>query len=555
MSDERARELVRMATDLKNERATFERHWQDIADVMRPQAHPFTGTKDATPGEKRTAKVFDAIAPLAAEKHAAVMEAMLSPRNQVWSKLTVADDDLAQDIAVKRYLDEVNRILFRIRYRPSSNLASQLAEAYLSLSLFGTQALYVGDDEGAGIYYKACPLHNVLVDEDHQGRVNRVHRFYRYTAQQIYSAFLGRLPRSEHDAIIARFPVGVRTAYERKATTKFDLMHSVVPRAYIEDGRADFRGMALASSHVFVNDGVTITEGGFRTMPYCVSRYAKAADEIYGRSPGMMVLPDVNMLNRMNKAVIKGAEKAVDPPLLLGNDSLAAFNMTPGAFNYGTLNERGEPMVQPFVSGSRVDLGLDMMEQKRAIIREAFLLDVFQVLTEAPALTATQTLEIAKEKAALLAPVMGRQQSELFGPMTTRELDILSEAGVLPEMPDALIEAGGEVTIEYLSPMAMAQKAEGGVAILRTLESILPLSQTPEGAEAMRIFDIKKTVRELAEVNNFPAKALRSDAEIARLDEEAQAQQEAAQMLEAAPVVAQSLESLSKAQAAGGLSV
>jgi hypothetical protein len=84
MSDEKARTLLRIAGALKSERATFERHWQDIADHMRPQQAPFTddarGTSDQ--GEKRTSKIIDALPPLAAEKHAAVMEAMLSPRNQ-----------------------------------------------------------------------------------------------------------------------------------------------------------------------------------------------------------------------------------------------------------------------------------------------------------------------------------------------------------------------------------------------------------------------------------------------------------------------------------------
>ena len=313
--------------------------------------------------------------------------------------------------------------------------------------------------------------------------------------------------------------------------------------------------MPWASCHILANDATTLSESGYRTMPYCVSRYSKSAEELYGRSPAMMVLPDVNMLNRMNRAVIKGAERATDPPLMLMDDSLAPFNLTMGAMNYGTLTEQGEPKVRAFESGSRVDIGLELMDQKRAIIREAFLLDIFQAMIDSPQVNMMQIMEIAKEKAAILAPVMGRQQSELFGPMTARELDILSEAGLLPPMPDALIDAGGEVTVEYLSPMAIAQRAEGGVSILRTLEAVMPLAQTPDGQEAMRIFDIKKTVRELAEINNFPAKALRSDEEIAALDEQAANAQAAAQLLEAAPVVTQSLESLAKAQAAapGGL--
>jgi hypothetical protein len=391
-----------------------------------------------------------------------------------------------------------------------------------------------------------------LVDEDNYGRVSKVFRMYRFTAEQAYSEFLMGKSKAEQEEVIKRFPPALRTAYEAKSTTRFEFMHAVLPRPVVEDSRFDYRGMAYASCHIFTNDGSTISEGGYRTMPYCVSRYTKSADEVYGRSPAMLVLPDVLMLNRMSKAVIKGAERANDPPLLLSDDALEAFNLRNGAMNYGALDANGNELVKALNTGSRPELGKELIDDKRMSIREAFLLDVFQVLTESPAMTATQVLEIAKEKAALLAPVMGRQQSELFGPMTTRELDIASMARLLPPMPEALIERGGEVSIEYQSPMALAQRAEGGISILRTLEAVTPLAQTPEGQEAMRMFNIKETVRELARVNNFPAKALRSDAEIEALDEQAQQQEAAAQLLAAAPVVSQSLESLAKAQAMSG---
>lgn len=558
MSDERARELVRLAGGLKSDRSTFEQTWQDIADVMRPSVYPFTGDTTAQmPGSKRTSKMFDAVPPLALEKFAAVLEALLSPRNQIWSKLATTDESLQDDIEVQRYLDQVNKTLFRVRYRPASNLASQLAESYLNLGSFGTQVLYVGDDVGRSIVYRACGLQRVLVAEDQHGKVNQVFRTYEFTADQAMRAFVLSKPKHLQQAVASKFPSQLKTAYEQKSTKLFKFMHVVVPRDVVEDSRRDYLGMPYASMHVFEADCTVIAEGGFRTMPYCVSRYSKNAEEMYGRSPAWLALPDTNMLNRMNKVGIKVAEKMADPPLMTIDDSLAPFNMTPAAMNYGTLNDQGEPTVKAFEHGGDVGITLEMMEQKRKVIREAFLLDVFQALIEAPQLNMMQIMEIVKDKAALLSPIMGRQQSELFGPMTERELDILTQAGMLPPMPDALLEANGEVTIEYQSPMAIAQRAETGVGILRTLEAVAPLAGTPEGQEAMRVFDIKKTFRELATINNYPAKAMRSEDEIKALDDQAQQQQQASQLLAAAPVISQSLKSMAEANAAvgpGGLS-
>ena len=555
MSDQKGREIMRLANELRMQRSTFERQWQDILDVLRPQMAPVLGDQSASAlataaGEKRTSKIISSMPPLCAEKHAAVMEAMLSPRNQTWSALTIGEDDeLGEDQEVKAYLETVNRILFKARYRPGSNLASQLSESYLSLGLLGTQVLYVGDDVGRSIMYRSVPIARCLIDEDNYGQVNKVLRRYQLNADQAYREFLSHLPESQRAAAAAKFPEPLRTAYNNKNQRKFNFLHAVLPRPIVEDNRYDYRGMPFASCHVFEDDGSVIREGGFRTMPYCVSRYTKSADELYGRGPGMIVLPEVNMLYRMGKAVIKGAERVTDPPLMVGDDSLEVFHLRNGAMNYGTLNEQGEPLVKPFVTGAKLEMGMDLVDDSKATIREAFLLDVFQVLTESPVMTATQVLEIAKEKAALLAPVMGRQQSELFGPMTTRELDILTQARLLPEMPEALIERSGDVSIEYLSPLALAQRAERGVSILRTFEAVTPLTATPDGQNALRVFNIKEAVRELATVNNFPAKAMRTRQEVEDMDENEAAELEAQQVLEAAPAVSKSLESMTKAQA------
>jgi hypothetical protein len=360
------------------------------------------------------------------------------------------------------------------------------------------------------------------------------------------------MTRAERDAAFSKLPHAIRSAYEAKNyTTKFPFMQAVVPRRVVEQGRKDFLGMAYASLDIFMGDSTTVSERGYRVMPYCVSRYTKGTEELYGRSPAMLVLASVNVANRMKKAIVRGGERAVDPPLMVMDDSLAPFNLTSGAMNYGTLGEGGQELVKAFNSGARVDIGADMLEMEHAIIREAFLLDVFQILKDSPVLTATQVLEMAKEKAALLSPIMGRQQSELFGPMTTRELDILNEANLLPPMPDALIEAGGEVIIEYQSPLSLAQRSESGVSILRTWEAVAPLAQTPEGQEAMRVFNITESMLELARINGYPAKALRSKDEIAALKQGAEQEAQTQQLLAAAPVVSQGLESLAKVQALG----
>ena len=134
--------------------------------------------------------------------------------------------------------------------------------------------------------------------------------------------------------------------------------------------------------------------------------------------------------------------------------------------------------------------------------------------------------------------------------MTERELQILSDAGQLPPMPPELIEAQGEYQIEYTSPMRKAMRASEAIAITRTLEAAIPLAQIDPSA--LDAFNIPKTMRELAEINGYPASAMRSEEDIEAMKEERAGQQQAAQLLEAAPALSQTAANLARMQAAGG---
>jgi hypothetical protein len=537
--DSRVADIIREHEQMVSDRGVWEEHWREIAERVLPRQDWFQAS-NKTPGEKRTEKVFDATAGLALERFAAAMESMLTPRTMRWHKLKVRNPAISDNKAIQAYLDEVTNILFQVRYNPKANFASQVHENYMSLGAFGTGAIFIDDVIGTGIRYRSIHLSEVYFCENYAGIIDKVHRKFEMTARQAAQRWG-----------VERLPEKVRAALEKQPETKFEFIHCVKPNDDMMPGRRDYRGMPYVSYYISTDGKSIISEGGFRTMPYAVSRYVTAPKEIYGRSPAMTVLPEIKMINEMSKTVIRAAHKIVDPPLLLQEDGvLQAFNARPGALNFGGVNERGEQMVQPLQTGARVDIGMDMMEQRRKVINDAFLITLFQILVESPNMTATEAMLRAQEKGALLAPTMGRQQSEMLGPMIERELDILANAGVLPPMPDELAQMGGDVEIEYVSPLNRAQRAEEGVAILRTLESVTPLAQIDPSV--MMIFNPEMIARELSEINGVPAKVLRSREEIEQMKMEQAQMAEAQQLLQAAPVVANSAKALAETAAMAG---
>ncbi len=533
--DSRAIEIVNRHERFKSERSVWESHWQELAERIWPDRAQFT-TRDRTPGEKRTERMFDATAALALTRFAAAMESMLTPRTAKWHRLRVGDEELDQNPAVQRYLDEVTQILFRVRYSARANFASQMHEAYMSLGSFGTGGVLVEDMLGTGIRYKSIDLSSLYFTENRHGVIDTAHREFQYSARQAMQHF---------DA--DRLPKKITEAYEKNPDQKFDFLHCVKPNEEAKRGDRGYRGMPFASYYVCLDSRDIVEEGGYRTLPYALGRYITTPGEIYGRSPAMLVLPDIKMLNEMKKTIIRSAHLAVSPPLLMQEDgALQAFDLRPNALNFGGVDERGQALVHALKIEGRLDIGMDMLEAQQRVINDAFLVTLFQILVESPNMTATEAMLRAQEKGALLAPTMGRQQSEMLGPLIERELDILARAGMLPEMPQELIELGGEVEVEYVSPLNRAQRAEDGVAILRTFEAVAPLAQVDPSV--MMAFDLPKAARELAQINGVPAKIIRSEEDIEAAKDQQGMQAEMANLLQAAPIAAETAKTLAETQ-------
>ena len=251
----------------------------------------------------------------------------------------------------------------------------------------------------------------------------------------------------------------------------------------------------------------------------------------------MTVLPDIKMINEMSKTVIRAGQKVVDPPLLVADEGVMfPINSNPGAVTFARMDGRTQPPIQPLQTGARVDIGFEMMEQRRKVINDSFLVTLFQILVETPTMTATEVLQRAQEKGALLAPTIGRQQTEMLGPLIEREFDVLDSQGLIPPLPPALIEAGGEYDIEYVSPLSRAMKAEEGVGILRTLEMVQPIAAVDPGV--MDNFDTDEITRILADTNGAPQKILRNQADVAAAREQRGQQQAMQQMVSSAPQAA-----------------
>ena len=192
--------------------------------------------------------------------------------------------------------------------------------------------------------------------------------------------------------------------------------------------------------------------------------------------------------------------------------------------------------------GANNPLGLNMEEQRRKSIARTFHVDQL-LITENRNMTATEVMQRNEEKMRILGPVMGRLQSELLQPMIIRVFSIMLRNKLFPPAPEIL--EGQEIDVEYVSPMALAQKGQELSSIMRGLEIFGSISQITPIQDWL---DDKGLVKQIIKTLGLPAKMIRSDAEVeeikatrqeqqAQQAEMQQAMQEAQVAKDAAPMV------------------
>ena len=526
-SKEYGEACIRHFEQLSGRRGNWEALWEEIAQRVLPSHSQLFQSKGAgrTDGAKRTEYIYDSTASIALERFGAILDSMLTPRNQKWHRLTVSDKSLARDRQVKLYFEEANQVLFKYRYAPKANYASQNQQNYQCLGAFGTGSLFIDAlANEPGFRYKAMHLGEIYFAENHQGQIDTAYRHFEMTCRQAIQKWGEKLPKK------------IIEAAKTDPSRTFWFLHVVKPRGEdFDPGRLDHKGMPFTGDYISFEEKCVVEEGGFTTFPYPSSRYTQAPGEVYGRGPIMSVLPAIKTLNEQKKTVLKQGQRTVDPVYLMHDDGiLDTFSVKPGAMVAGGVDAQGRPLVHTLPTG-RIDIGKELMDDERAVINDSCLVTLFQILTENPTMTATEVIERTKEKGILLSPTVGRQQDEYLGPKIERELDLASRQGLLPPMPKALIEAKGEYKIEYDSPMSRAAKAEEASGIARTIETVLNIVNVTQDPAPLDHFNWDQIVPSIAEIQGVPAAWMRGLDEVQQIREGRAQQAETEQAIAAAP--------------------
>jgi hypothetical protein len=532
-----ARELKANLSRLIDTRKNFESHWQECADLFLPRKADIT--EKHTRGDKRNLQIYDSSPTHSLELLASSLHGTITSSSTRWFNLRFKNAVLNDSDEAREWLESAEEMMYMAFAR--SNFQQEIHECYFDLLCFGTAAVFLESDSDDIIRFNSRHIKEIFIAEDARGAINCIYRKFKITAKAAVEKWgLENLSKN------------IQSLYKNSPFDDVELCHIVKPREIYDPKKLDKINMPFISIYLEMESENIISESGFREFPYLVPRWLKSSNEVFGRSPAMSCLPDVKVLNKLVETQLLAAAKSINPPLLIPDDSaVLPIRTSPGSLNFYRAGARDK--IEPLNIGADVGLGLNLEEARRKSIAKAFFVDQL-LIQEASSrtLTATEVQARQEERLKVLGPTMGRLQRELLQPMITRVFNIMLRNGHFIEAPKILTNQ--EIEIEYISSMALAQKASQLSGIMRGMEIFGSISQV---APVMDYLDSNGLVKELIKILGLPATMIKSDAEVqniraerqeqqAQQAEMQQAMQEAQVAKDAAPVVKQLNEATNK---------
>lgn len=482
---------------MKAHRSSFENHWDEVAQVATPKDYNFQTY--FSPGVKRRTQQFDSTAELSLRRATSFYDSVTTPRNKRWHGLEAWAPELAKMDHIRQYYDQVENVMFSMRYAPKAGYAGQRQSQIHSLWAFGTAPMFV-DMPSRIMRYKSVHLSQFYMQENAHGIVDVGYNCLKMTVRQMMEMF--------GDSVPENLVKGENSEPDRL----YEVLHTCEPNKNPDPESLRPEDRAFVSYYILNDEKkVLLDTTGYKNFPYSVSRDSQSTNEVYGRSVLMSVLQTVKLLNQMKKTDIKAKHNSATPPALMSDDgAVDPADLIPDRAVVGGLDRNGNPRVVPYLTGANHIVADNAIAAEQATVREAFLLDLFINQLEREA-TATEVLTRTQEQARILAPMTGREESESIGPMVEREYQLLEDAGLLPPMPPEIIEAQEQFRVRFTSPIANAQKADEAIGATQTLQAALNAAQFDP--KIMHKLKLDEYLEIQAEANSTPWRMIASEEE------------------------------------------
>lgn len=519
---ESVQNIVKQSGDLFSKKITLDSLWQEIAENFYPQRADFTTVRYL--GKELADNLTTSYPILAHRDLSNAISTYLRPRSQQWFKISVFDED-SLDNDGREWLEWATKRMKRFMYSKESGFVRATKEGDADFAAFGQTAIYVeADYNNINLNVQCCHLRDLAFCEDETGNISARYRKKKWTNRQLVNLFGDKV----HDKI--------KEKADKEPYTEINCLH-VVMKAKEYTGDVKYK-QPYVSLWIDVDNQHIMEEVGSWTKKYSIPRWQTVSGSQYAYSPAVVAaLPDARLIQAVSLTLLEAGEKAVNPPLVAVQDvfredtissASASINWMDSAYDERT----GAPIRELFnTDKSALSFGINLREETRAMIAEAFYLNKLNLPLAGPSMTATEVTQRIQEYIRNALPLFEPMEIEYNADLCELIFETLLRAGAFEsrQLPESL--AGQEIKFVFDNPLV---QAEGKEKMQRLLETKAALAEAAALDPAVaNMLDVKEALRDALNGNGTPAKWLRSEKEVADIENQMQQKQQAQEMIAA----------------------
>lgn len=533
--DSMCKSLMAAGDHLFSKRAPLLSLWQEIGDHFYPERAQFT--TDLSLGQDFASNLMTSYPLMARRDLGNSFSGML--RRGEWFHMRAQRED-REDQDAKEWLEWATATQRRAMYARPTQFIRAVNEGDHDFAAFGQCAISVEMNRTADdLLYRCWHLRDLAWCENHDGKIDTVHLKWKPTSKDLVKMF----PKTVSQK--------VRNNLEKEPYTEINCRRIVLPADDYEN-RPGQKRTPYVSVYIDIENETVLEEVWIYNKVFVVPRWQTVSGSQYAYSPATIIaLPDARLIQQMTLVLLEAGEKAVNPPMIAYKEAIKSdINTYAGGTTWVDFayDERTGAPIQPLYNDkSGIPAGLNMREDIRAMIHEAFYLNKLTLPPQGD-MTAFEVSQRIQEYIRQALPIFGPMETEYNGDLCELTFDVLMRAGTFSgrELPDSLDSE--EVQFRFESPLQAAIDSEKVNQFNQSANLLAAAVQMDPTVTAE--FDVHAAFRSAIQGSGAPADWLNSEEDAQKIIQQQKQQQAAQQMMMAAQQGGAAVEQLGKANQA-----
>lgn len=505
---------------------------QEAAEFCKPRkANISTGPKSKA--RNKNIKKLTSYAEADMDIWASGTQGTTMPRDGLWFNFSVADEESAEIREHKEWLQHVDQEVLKALM--DSNMAEEIHEAIVDAGYANRCVVFLREGRKKSLFFDCrSPFEYVFygdADGDPDTAIAKVTR----TAREWDKEFDGKAGKVVAEAM-------KNEEFEKE----IEFLHAVFPRTKRNPNIPGALNMPFAEVYAETSEKEVVFEAGFNRFPFLAMGVIKPIS-----GPAQKSITEILQLNSMDRSVMRGAEKRIDPPLAVQDKSnVGPIRNGPSSVTYfDIINGERPPMVATPVGDP--GLAVDLMQRKESIVDHHFCRAAFEMEEIRSGVTLGERQMRKLEKARVMEPFFSRFFGRIPHPMLLIVFDILYRKGAIRPAPESM--GGDALEVVLTGPLVRAMKYGADVEAIDTMfERGAHLRDLTGDESVMDNLNPDKAMEHYAKMLNPPADVVATDKEKQEKREgRAAAAQEQAGM-EKAAMGADMMQKMAAAQGAMG---